>query len=150
MFYKDKSKASCLIQSASNNICETEIEVVQQEVKKKMANNHYENIPLEKNQWTGNYPVIHGTKAAIDCFSKTYAKLSLKRTIVNPRLTSQKNWMNIRGDLKPTEVWALNTLNMNWVKRNETTGKDEPCAKFLEEVRFWFQCLNLFQSMIFH
>ena len=84
MFYKDKSKASYLIQSASNNIGETEIKVVQQEVKKKMANNHYENIPLEKNQWTGNYPAIHGTKAAIDCFSKTYAKFSLKRTIVNP------------------------------------------------------------------
>ena len=66
------------------------------------------------------------------------------------KANEQKNWMNIRGDLKPTEGWALNTLNTDWVKRNETTGKDEPCAKFLEEERFWFQGLNLFQSMIFH
>ena len=46
-----------------------------------------ENIPLKikdpiKHE-IGNYTTICGAKAAIDCFSKIYAKFSLKRTLVN-------------------------------------------------------------------
>ena len=29
---------------------------------------------------------------------------------------------------------------MDWVKRKGTTGKVEPCSKFLEEEKFTFQC----------
>ena len=44
---KDKPKASYLIQSASNITVETEIQLIQQEVKKKVAKSHYENILLK-------------------------------------------------------------------------------------------------------
>ena len=47
---KDKRKASYLIQSASNITGETEIQLVQQKVKKHVAKSHYENIPLEIRQ----------------------------------------------------------------------------------------------------
>ena len=40
-----------------------------------------------------------------------------------------------------TEGWAQNVLqNMDWVKRKRTTGKVEPCAKFLEKEKFSFPC----------
>ena len=58
------------------------------------------------------------------------------------------------GSLEPTGGWARNVLkNMDWVKIKGTTGKVEPCAKFLEEeknFRFKVPSLNLFQSMTFH
>ena len=57
------------------------------------------------------------------------------------------------GSLELTKGWARKVLkNMDWVKRKGITGKVEPCAKFLEEEKFWSQraISNLFQSMIFH
>ena len=29
---------------------------------------------------------------------------------------------------------------MDWVQRKETTGKVEPCTKFLKEEKFSFEC----------
>ena len=44
------------------------------------------------------------------------------------------------GSLELTEGWARNVLkSMDWVKRKGTTGKVEPCSKFLEEEKFTFQ-----------
>ena len=44
------------------------------------------------------------------------------------------------GSLELTEGWARNVLKgMDWVKRKGTTGKVEPCPKFLEEEKFTFQ-----------
>ena len=44
------------------------------------------------------------------------------------------------GSLELTEGWARNVLKgMDWVKRKGTTGKVEPCPKFLEEKKFTFQ-----------
>ena len=44
------------------------------------------------------------------------------------------------GSLELTEGWARSVLkSMDWVKRKETTGKVEPCSKFLEEEKFTFQ-----------
>ena len=44
------------------------------------------------------------------------------------------------GSLALTEDWARSFLkSMDWVKRKRTTGKVEPCSKFLEE-KFTFQC----------
>ena len=44
------------------------------------------------------------------------------------------------GSLELTEGWARSALkSMDWVKRKETTGKVEPCSKFLEEEKFTFQ-----------
>ena len=48
---------------------ESEIQLVQKEVTKQVA-------------WS-DYAAIHGTKAAIDHFSKESTKFSLKRAIVN-------------------------------------------------------------------
>lgn len=39
-----------------------------------------------------------------------------------------------------TKSWVRNGLrNMDWLKRKGTTGKVEPCTKFLEEESFSFQ-----------
>ena len=44
------------------------------------------------------------------------------------------------GSLELSEGWARSVLkSMDWVKRKETTGKVEPCSKFLEEEKFTFQ-----------
>ena len=39
---------------------------------------HYKNISSKIKQEIESYALIHGTKAAIDCFSKVYTKDSLK------------------------------------------------------------------------
>ena len=80
---KDKPKASYLIQYISNITGQTEIQLVQQEVKKQVAKSHYENISLKIKQEMGNYDAIYGNKTAIDCFSRIYAKVSLEITKVN-------------------------------------------------------------------
>ena len=44
------------------------------------------------------------------------------------------------GSLELTEGWARKVLKgMDWVKRKGTTGKVEPCPKFLEEEKLTFQ-----------
>ena len=44
------------------------------------------------------------------------------------------------GSLELPEGWARSVLrSMDWVKRKGTTGKVEPCSKFLEEEKFTFQ-----------
>ena len=44
------------------------------------------------------------------------------------------------GSLELTEGWARNVLKgIDWVKRKGTTGKVEPCLKFLQEEKFTFQ-----------
>ena len=44
------------------------------------------------------------------------------------------------GSLELTEGWARNILKgIDWVKRKGTTGKVEPCPKFLQEEKFTFQ-----------
>ena len=44
------------------------------------------------------------------------------------------------GSLELTKVWDRSNLkSMDWVKRKGTTGKVEPCSKFLEEEKFTFQ-----------
>ena len=52
------------------------------------------------------------------------------------------------GSLELTEGCARNALNnMDWVKRKGTTGKVEPCAKFLEETKSSFQrTISIFAS----
>ena len=43
------------------------------------------------------------------------------------------------GSLELTEGWARSVLkSIDWVKRIGTTGKVEPCNKFLEEEKFTF------------
>ena len=78
-------KASLSIQSSSNIAGETEIEYVQQQIKKQAAKpaEHYGNIPSKIKGEIGSYALSHWTKAAIDCFSKVYTKYSHKRTMVN-------------------------------------------------------------------
>ena len=44
------------------------------------------------------------------------------------------------GSLELTKGWAHSILkSMDWAKRKGTTGKVEPCSKFLEEEKFTFQ-----------
>ena len=44
------------------------------------------------------------------------------------------------GSFELTEGWAQNVLaNMDWVERKGTTGKVQPCAKFLKDEKFSFQ-----------
>ena len=76
---------SLIIQSSSNIRGETEIQYDQQEIKKQVAKpvKHYDNIPSKIKQETGSYDLIHGTKAAIDRFSKVCTKYSIKGTAVN-------------------------------------------------------------------
>ena len=51
-----------------------------------------------------------------------------------------KSLREFDGSLELTEGWARNVLkSMDWVKRKGTTGKVEPCSKFLEEEKFTFQ-----------
>ena len=78
-------KDSLIIQSSTNITGETEIEYVQQEIKKQVAKpaKYYDNIPSKIKQEIGRYALIHGIKAAIDHFSKAYTKYLLKRTMVN-------------------------------------------------------------------
>ena len=80
------SQKGCLvIQSSSNITGEMEIRYIQQEIKKQVAKptKHYANILSKVKQNIGSYALIHGTKAAINHFSKVYAKYSLNRTTVN-------------------------------------------------------------------
>ena len=50
---------------------------------------------------------------------------------------SQKNLKEFCGSLELTGSWAPNILkNMDWVNKKRTTGKVEPCVKFLEEEKF--------------
>ena len=44
---------------------------------------HYDNISSKIKQEIGSHVLIHGTKAAIDHFSKDYTKYFLKRTTVS-------------------------------------------------------------------
>lgn len=67
---EDMPKASYLIQSAANITSETEIQLVEEEVKKQVAESQYEIIPLKIKQNVENYAKIPGTKAAIDRFSE--------------------------------------------------------------------------------
>ena len=67
---EDMPKASYLIQSAANITSETEIQLVEEEVKKQVAESQYEIIPLKIKQNVENYAEIPGTKAAIDRFSE--------------------------------------------------------------------------------
>ena len=78
-------KVSLVIQSSSNVTNEMEIQYVQQEIKKQVAKptKHYDNVTSKIKQEIGSYALIHGTKAAIDRFSKDYTNYSLKRTMVN-------------------------------------------------------------------
>ena len=44
------------------------------------------------------------------------------------------------GHLELTTGWARHVLKaIEWVKQKRTTGKEEPCAKYLEDQRFSFQ-----------
>ena len=99
---KDKRKCSypIHIQSASNITGETEIQLVQQEVKKQVTKNNYEIIPLKIKQEIGNYAEIYGTKAATDRFSKIYANFSLKRTTVNAWKKELKKGFSFTGPKK--------------------------------------------------
>ena len=79
-------KAPRLFQSASNIITgEAEIHYVEQEVKKQVAKStgKYSNVPSKIKEEIGRYALIHGTKSAINRFSKVYTKYSLKRRTVN-------------------------------------------------------------------
>ena len=192
-----------LFQSASNITGEAEIQYVEQEVKKQVTKStvKYSNVPSKIKEEIGRYALIHGTKSAIDRFSKVYTKYSLKRTTVNgwkesckkkknnqpiapiqrkgrPNLVDDEMLKKIKdiivgsrlagtaisrkmviaiatgvikandpkilrefdGSLELTEGWARNVLkSMDWVKRKGTTGKVEPCSKFLEEEKFTAQ-----------
>ena len=44
------------------------------------------------------------------------------------------------GSFELTEGWVQNLFKvMDWMKRKGTTGKVEPCPKFLEEEKFMFE-----------
>ena len=77
-------KVTLVIQSSSNIPGETEIQYVQQQIKKQIAKHakHYDNIQSKIKQEIGSSALIHGTPAAIDRFSKVYTKYSQKRTTV--------------------------------------------------------------------
>ena len=61
-------RVSLVIQSSSNITGETEIQYVQQKIKKQVAKpaKHYDNIPSKIKQEIGSFALIHETKAAID------------------------------------------------------------------------------------
>ena len=93
-------KVSLIIQSSPDITGETEIQYIGQESKKQVAKpaKHYNNIPSKINQEIGSYALIHGTKAAIDRFSKVYTKCSLKRTTVNEwKESCKKNYLHSIG-----------------------------------------------------
>ena len=182
---------------------EADIQYVEQEVKRQVAKStvKYSNIPSKIKVEIGRYALIHGTKSAIDRFSKVYTKYSLKRTTVNgwkesckkkkndqpiapiqrkgrPNLVDDEMLKKMKdvivgsrlagtaisrkmviviatrvikandpnilrefgGSLELTEGWARSVLkSMDWVKTKGTTGKVEPCSKFLEVEKFTFQ-----------
>ena len=197
-------KTPRLFQSASNITDEAEVQYVEKEVKKQVEKStvKYSNVISKIKEEIGSYALIHGTKSAIDRFSKVYTKYSLKRTTVNgwkesckkkktnhqpiapiqrkgrPNLVGDEMMKKIKdiivgsrlagtaisrkmviaiatgvvkasdpkllrefgGSLELTEGWARSVLkSMDWVKRKGTTGKIEPCSKFLEEEKFTFQ-----------
>ena len=78
-------KTPRLFQSASNITDEAEVQYVEKEVKKQVEKStvKYSNVPSKIKEEIGSYALIHGTKSAIDRFSKVYTKYSLKRTTVN-------------------------------------------------------------------
>ena len=61
-------RVSLVIQSSSNITGETDIQYVQQKIKKQVAKpaKHYDNIPSKIKQEIGSFALIHETKAAID------------------------------------------------------------------------------------
>ena len=82
---KSSQKVSLIIQSSSNNAVETEIQYVQQEIKKQVANlgKHDDNIPSKIKQEMGSYALFHGNKVAIGRFRNVYTKHPPKRAMVN-------------------------------------------------------------------
>ena len=90
-------KAPRLFQSASNIITgKAEIQYVEQEVQKQVTKStvKYSNVPSKINEEIGRYALIHGTKSAINRFSKVHTKYSLKRTTVNGWKESCKKMKN--------------------------------------------------------
>ena len=82
---KSSQKVSLIIQSSSNNAVEMEIQYVQQEIKKQVANlgKHDDNIPSKIKQEMGSYALFHGNKVAIGRFQNVYTKHPPKRAMVN-------------------------------------------------------------------
>ena len=79
-------KAPRLFQSALYIITgEAVIQYVEQEVKKQVAKStvKYNYFPSKIKEKIGRCALIHGTKSAIDRFSKVYTKYSFKRTTIN-------------------------------------------------------------------
>ena len=58
--------------------------MAKEEVKKESAKRQkYQNVPQKVRREVGRYVLIHGTKAAVDKYSKIYPKYDVKRTSVN-------------------------------------------------------------------
>ena len=115
-------EVSLVIQSSSNITGETEIQYVQQEIKKLVAKpaKHYHNIPSKIKQEFESYALIHGNKAAIDHFSKVYTKYSLKRATVNGWKKRCK-----KNDLHPIEkIGRPNLVDDEMLKKSKMLSSD--------------------------
>ena len=65
--------------------------MAKEEVKKESAKRQkYQNVPQKVRREVRRYVLIHGTKAAVDKYSKIYPKYDLKRTSVNIWKTKYK------------------------------------------------------------
>ena len=132
-------KAPRLFQSVSIIITrEAEIQYVEQEVKKEVVKStvKYSNVPSKIKEDIGRYALIHGTKSAIDRFSKVRTKYSLKRTTVNGWKESckkKKKWSAYCANSKKTKTkfsgWWNVEKNHPWftLSRHSNFLKDGDC-----------------------
>ena len=81
-----------IVITATDIASQAEVEMSKEEVKKESTKRKtYQNVPEKVRKEVGRYALIHGTKAAVDKYSKIYPKYDLKRTSVNTRKTKCKN-----------------------------------------------------------
>ena len=95
------SSSQKLFQSASNITGEAEIQYVEQEVKKQVAKStvKYSNVPSKIKEEIGRYALIHGTKSAIDRFSRVYTKYSREQQSMDGKRVARRR--KIINPLRP-------------------------------------------------
>ena len=115
-------KAPCLFQSVLSIITgEAVIQYVEQEVKKQVAKStvKYNYVPSKIKEEIGRYALIHGTKSAIDRFSKVYTKYSFKRTTINGWKESCKKKENDQPIAPIQRKGRSNLLDGEMLKKNK-------------------------------
>ena len=74
---RKKSDTPALVASATDDVLQSELLIVENEIKKstQVKKPRFINIPEKIKTEVGTYALIHGTKAALERFNKIYPKV---------------------------------------------------------------------------